>query len=186
MKNLEFYIFESDLWCMFPDGRNERVTEKSLDIIHEILNIIQEQYPDAYSALSECYSKSSFNVPHFQFLMVKRFCKCNFGNLDNSQKDVNGFSGFNFEHVQCPLRGECKYEGRICGAKFNTKLSDAELRVMRLFYMNCSVDEIADTLYLSPNTVKNHIKSTYRKLGIHEKAEFMTYAHNNNIFSDEI
>ena len=45
-------------------------------------------------------------------------------------------------------------------------------------------DEIADRLYLSPHTVKNHIKSVYIKLNIHEKSEFIQYAHKNNLFKD--
>jgi len=31
--------------------------------------------------------------------------------------------------------------------------------------------------------VKNHIKSVYRKLGIHEKSEFIRYANKNNLFN---
>ena len=82
------------------------------------------------------------------------------------------------------MRGECRYEGEICGAKFNSRLSAAEVRVMRLVYDGISNDEIAERLYISPHTVKNHIKSVYLKLGIHEKSEFVQYAHNNNLFND--
>lgn len=55
---------------------------------------------------------------------------------------------------------------------------------MKLVYDGKSNDDIADSLYLSPHTVKNHIKSVYRKLCIHEKSEFIQYAHNNNLFND--
>ena len=58
------------------------------------------------------------------------------------------------------------------------------MRVMKLVYDGKSNDDIADSLYLSPHTVKNHIKSVYRKLCIHEKSEFIRYAHNNNLFND--
>lgn len=184
MKNLEFYIYEDELWCMFPNGRNERVTENSTELIKELLSTISEQYPDAYKALTECYKRSSDNVPYYQFLMVNRFCKCNFGNLDNTDKDVRANSGFNFERVPCPLRGECKYEGVICGARFNSQLSDGELRVMKLVYLGLSNEDIAEKLYLSPHTIKNHIKSAYLKLKIHEKSDFIRYANNNNLFND--
>lgn len=91
---------------------------------------------------------------------------------------------FNFEKVECPLRGECRFEGVICSPRFNTKLSDAELRVMKLIYQGASKDDVAEQLYISPNTVKNHIKSVYLKLGIHEKSEFFRYAEKNNLFNN--
>ena len=167
-----------------PDGKNERVTENSTELVKGLLSIIREQYPEAYKALMESYQRSSENVPYFQFLMANRFCKCNFGNLDNTFKDVNKDGGFNFEKVPCPLRGECKYEGVICGAKFNSKLSSAEIRVMKLVYDGNSNEDIADKLYLSPHTVRNHIKSSYLKLRLHEKSEFIKYANSHNLFSE--
>ena len=55
---------------------------------------------------------------------------------------------------------------------------------IKVVYEGISNDEIAERLYISPHTVKNHIKSVYLKLGIHEKSEFIQYAHNNNLFND--
>ena len=184
MKDLEFYIFENELWCISSDKKNKRISENDTEIINEILSIVREQYPNAYNALSECYIKSSKNVPYYQYLMARRFAKCNFGNLDSTVEDINKNGKVSFEHVLCPLRGECKYEDIICNPQFNSSLSDAEMRVMKLVYDGNSNDDIADSLYLSPHTVKNHIKSVYRKLGIHEKSEFIQYAHNNNLFND--
>lgn len=33
MKDLEFYIFEDELWCLFPDGSNQPVTDKDIGLI---------------------------------------------------------------------------------------------------------------------------------------------------------
>ena len=184
MRNVEFYIYEDELWCLRPDGSNDRVTERDSSLVKDALDVIRECYPDAYKALMECYKKSSGNIPYFQFLMVNRFCKCNFGNLDSTKKDIDACGRFCFERVGCPMRGECKHENVICNPKFNSRLSDAELRVMKLVYEGCTNEEIADRLYLSPHTVKNHIKSVYAKLSIHEKSEFIRYANNNNLFKD--
>lgn len=184
MRNLEFYIYEDELWCLFPDGRNEQVTEHSTELIKSILEEIREFHPEAYSDLMKWFRKSSHNVPYFQFLMVKQFCKCNFGNLDSTTKDIDRKGYFNFEHVPCPLRGNCPHENIVCNPKFNSRISDAEMRVMKMIYEGCSNEEVADKLYLSPHTVKNHIKSVYMKLGIHEKSEFVQYAHKNNLFRD--
>lgn len=184
MGGLEFYIFENELWCKLDDGRNEIVTEDNTELVRTILNAIREHYPRAYTALAKEYQKSAMNVPYYQYLMVRRFCKCNFGRLDSTKTDIEQNGKFNFEKVECPLRGECRFEGVICFPKFNSKLSEAELRVMHLIYNGVSKEEAAEQLYLSPNTIKNHIKSVYLKLGIHEKSEFIRYANNNNMFNN--
>lgn len=122
-------------------------------------------------------------MPYYQYLIVRRFCKCNFGNLDDTKADVGKSEPFCFEKVPCPLRGECKYDGVICSPKFNSSLSEQELRVMELIYNGATNDDVGEKLYISPHTVKNHVKSVYRKLGIHEKSEFIRYANKNNLFN---
>ena len=138
----------------------------------------------AYDGLVKWFQKSSNNIPYFQFLIVDQFCRCNFGKLDSTTKDVDSNGKFNFEKGYCPIYGRCPYSDIVCNPKFNSRISDAEMRVMKMIYSGCNNDEIADRLYLSPHTVKNHIKSVYTKLGIHEKAEFIQYAHQNNLFKD--
>ena len=181
MNEVEFYIFEDELWCMH-DGKNVIVTESDVPLIKEMLSKIREFYPEAYADLEKWFKKSSFNVPYFQYLIVDQFCRCNFGNLDSSKKDVDKKGCFNFERVNCPMRNRCPHENVVCNPKFNTSISPAEMRVMELMYEGLSVEEAADRLYLSPNTVKKHIKSVYLKLGIHEKSEFVQYAIRNNLF----
>ena len=50
-------------------------------------------------------------------------------------------------------------------------LSDSEIRVLRYLPTNLSTPEIANELYVSPNTVKTHIRNVYAKLGTHRRAE---------------
>ena len=45
-------------------------------------------------------------------------------------------------------------------------LTTAELRVLRFLPSHLSFREIADRLYVSPNTVKTHVRGIYRKLGV--------------------
>lgn len=181
MKTIEFYIFNKELWSIY-NGDNKVVTENDTELIGIILQKIMQLYPEAYKALSNEYRKSSLNVPYYQFLMVRRFCKCNFGTLDNTKCDIDLNGNFNFECVSCPLRGECINEGVICNPKLNTKLSDAELRVMKLLYEGKTPSETASILYLSPETVKSHYKSVYRKLDLSNMAEFVKYADKNDLF----
>ena len=50
-------------------------------------------------------------------------------------------------------------------------LSDSELRVLRYLPTNLTAPEIARELYVSPNTVKTHIRNLYAKLGTHRRGE---------------
>jgi ATP/maltotriose-dependent transcriptional regulator MalT len=50
-------------------------------------------------------------------------------------------------------------------------LSDRELTVLRYLASKLNGTEIADTLYVSVNTVRSHIKAIYRKLGVNNRAE---------------
>lgn len=50
-------------------------------------------------------------------------------------------------------------------------LSPRELECMPLLASSRSVDEVAQTLQISSNTVRNHRKSIYRKLGLHSKTD---------------
>lgn len=182
MEGIEFYIYEDKLWIMLQDGTSKEVEESDTELVQTLFERIKEQYPEAFKALSRNYSSSSPNVRYFQFLIVRRFCKCNFGKLDTTKIDVERTGRMNFEKVDCPLRGECQFEGVICTPKFNSNLSTAELRVMKLVYQGSTIEEIASALFLSPYTVKNHIKSVYCKLNIHEKSEFIRYANEKNLF----
>ena len=56
------------------------------------------------------------------------------------------------------------------------------MRVMRVYYQEKNIGSIAELLYLSVHTVKNHIKASYAKLGIHTRGEFITYASKHQLF----
>jgi LuxR family maltose regulon positive regulatory protein len=56
------------------------------------------------------------------------------------------------------------------------QLSDRELAVLRLLPGDLSLREIGSALYVSQNTVKTHVKSIYRKLGVSSRAEAVARA----------
>lgn len=177
----EFYTCDDKVYCLM-DGKNFEVTEHDKEFIEELLSEVENFYPDAYKALQEVYSRGQINVQYMRYLMARRFLKCNFGKLDTTENDVDDDRIFHFEKVSCPMRGECKHECVICMPRFNSKLSDAEMRVMRLYYEYKDILHIADLLYLSGHTVKNHIKAAYAKLGIHTRGEFISYASKYHLF----
>ena len=55
-------------------------------------------------------------------------------------------------------------------------LTTAELRVLRLLPTHLSFPLIAKRLYVSPNTVKTHVRAVYRKLDASSRAEAVTLA----------
>jgi DNA-binding NarL/FixJ family response regulator len=52
-----------------------------------------------------------------------------------------------------------------------TPLSDREREVLTLMSSGATNKEIAERLYLSPHTVKEHTSALYRKLGVRNRAE---------------
>lgn len=178
---MEFFTNDNEVWCQTENGI-EQLNESNVELVNDLFNRIQNFYPDAYKALSEWYAKSAPNLFYFKFLCVQRFIKCNFGLLDTTTVDIDAGGYFHFEKVQCPMRGECKHEGCVCMPKFNSTLSDAEMRVMRLLYEGKTINEAAEALYISVNTARNHRKSAYTKLSIHSHVEFVKYANDNNLF----
>jgi LuxR family transcriptional regulator, maltose regulon positive regulatory protein len=57
------------------------------------------------------------------------------------------------------------------------QLTERELEVMRLLQTELSVSELGKLLYVSPSTIKSHIKSVYRKLGVSSRKEAVEQAY---------
>ena len=53
------------------------------------------------------------------------------------------------------------------------RLSPRELEVARLLAMGKAVGDVASALDLSPNTVRNHVKSVFVKLRVHSQVELL-------------
>jgi DNA-binding CsgD family transcriptional regulator len=181
MKSIEFYSTPEGEVMIKEEGRGVRQLCQEDPFIEKYLETIQEFYPDSFKGLAECYKASGLNKHYCHFLMTRRFIKCNFGGYDNVL-DIDHLGRMNFEFVPCPLRGECKYDRIICSPKFNSKLSERELEVMKMLYEGHSDDEVSGKLFISLNTVNNHRKNSFKKLDIHSMADFIRYANDNNLF----
>ena len=184
MSSFEFYTTpEGDV--MIREGNTLKVlTEAERTFITEFLHNIMEFYPKAFKALCAEYVTSKLNRNYYEFLIVRRFIKCNFGEYDN-KLDITETGTYNFEFVGCPLRGECKYDRCICQPVFNSTLSSRELEVMKMIYQRYTVEEISEKLFISIETVKNHRKNSLRRLNLKSTTDFVDYAHRNNLFNNE-
>jgi DNA-binding NarL/FixJ family response regulator len=56
------------------------------------------------------------------------------------------------------------------------ELSERELAVLRLLVGELSASQIAHSLYVSPSTVRSHVKSIYRKLGVSSRKDAVVEA----------
>lgn len=65
---------------------------------------------------------------------------------------------------------------RARGGELLEPPSAAELEVLRLLTTDLSTREIGERLFLSPNTIRSHRHSLYRKLGVHSRAEAVARA----------
>jgi LuxR family maltose regulon positive regulatory protein len=59
----------------------------------------------------------------------------------------------------------------------NGELTERELAVLRLLNSELSASQMGDSLYVAASTVRTHIKSIYRKLGVSSRKEAVKEAH---------
>jgi LuxR family transcriptional regulator, maltose regulon positive regulatory protein len=73
------------------------------------------------------------------------------------------------EHLVC--QPSSRAAGSATAAHETPALTTSELAVLRLLRSYMSNQDIADTLFLSVNTVKTHLRSVYYKLGVSSRRE---------------
>jgi len=61
------------------------------------------------------------------------------------------------------------------------KLTDRELEVLKLVARGLTNRDIADVLFISENTVKNHVRNILEKLHLHSRMEAVIYAVKENL-----
>lgn len=180
--NLEFYSTPEGDIMMKELGQpaiilkdNNRLT------IENMFAIIRDRYPKAHSRLIHIYSSSVINQWHYEFRIVHRFIRCNFGEYDQYNLDTNKDGLFVFEEVKCPLRGECEHENVICRPELDTHLTEREKEVFRLIAANLQTDNIAAELHISPCTVNRHRENIKAKIGVRNIGELRIYWSINHI-----
>lgn len=177
LANIEFFTDPHGNVMVSDESGVRTYRQEDARLTSQLFERIEDEYPEAFKALSELYRKSRPNAPFFKFRVVHRFVRCNFGAYDR-RVDVNADGRFLLEEVACPLRCECMYAGVICDAKFNTCLTERQREVMQLYVEGYDEREIAEQLYISPETVKTTKRNAFRKAGVHSLAEFITKFNN--------
>ena len=61
------------------------------------------------------------------------------------------------------------------------RLTEREMEVLKLVAQGLNNRDIAKKLYISENTVKNHIRNILEKLHLHSRVEAAVYAHRQHL-----
>lgn len=70
---------------------------------------------------------------------------------------------------------------RSQAARAREQLTSRELQILQVFSEGKSTPEVAAALYISPLTVRSHVKSILNKLGVHSTLEAVTFALRHNL-----
>ena len=176
LANIEFYNTPDGSVMYKENGQPvKQLSENDRGIIESMLGVLRNRYPIAFSRLAELYSRYERNRVHFEFMMVHRFIRCNFGEYDQFKYDIDRGGTFCFEEVRCPLRGECQHEGVICKPELDTKLTDREMEVFALIGESMDTMAIAEELHISPATVNRHRENIKAKLSLKNVKEMIHY-----------
>lgn len=146
-------------------------------ITEEMIVMIRDLYPDAFSALSQLYSKSERNKDFFEYKIVHRFIRCNFGEYDALSYDISQMGCFNVEDVRCPMRGECLFEGVICKPVLKTTLTQREHEVATLLAEGLCRQEVAEELSISVYTVNRHIANIKARMHFMHTQQIISHFH---------
>lgn len=174
--NIEFYNTPEGDVMMKAFGMPATVlNEKQRPVIEQMLATIRDRYPKAHARLMKIYSSSTMNRWYYEFRVVHRFVRCNFGEYDQHRMDIDAAGRFMLEEVHCPLRGECEHEGVICKPELDMRLTEREREVMALIADGCQRDEIAERLHISPCTVARHRDNIKAKTGTRTVGEMVSW-----------
>lgn len=177
LTNIEFYNTPSGDVMYKEQGEPVKVLSiDSRSIIEYVLQVLADRYPEAFKALSDVYSRFDRNRLNYEFKMVHRFIRCNFGEYDQFNFDIDHCGEWRFEEVRCPLRGECIYECVICKPTLNTCLTDRETDILSMVGDGLKSTQIADQLGISPLTVNRHRQNIMAKLQLKSVGEMIKYA----------
>lgn len=181
METYEFYATPKGEVVISESGKLRIYELSDIHFTEKMLSLIREKYTEAFKTLCDTYKESQPNKTYFEFLMVRRFVKCNFSQYDDVV-DIDTKENFHFEFVPCPLRGECKSCGIICNPKYTTPLTERENEVMRLVYEGNTASDICEHLGISQLTYNTHKRNVFMKLRVCSLPEFIIYARQNRLF----
>ena len=145
MTGMEFYFTPKGEVMITDECGTRQLEQSNREFISEIITRMGIFWTEALEKASLEYTDRRYNIPWFEFSIVRRFLKCNFGEFDSTM-DIDQMGNFHFEEVKCPLKGE--------------------------FYEGMEENAIADKYCISLETVRTHKRNAFRRINVHSLAEF--------------
>lgn len=177
MENYEFIAASNGSVIARSENGQRVLNEYDREVVEFVLNEIKTRFPISYKRLCNLYEKYNGNKLNYEFMMVKRFIRCNMGADDLMTIDLHR-GIMNMEFVSCPLRGECQDEKVICCPRIN--LTQPLREVVELYAAGRSYKEIAQILGKSEKTIHNQAKAAAKALGLKRIKDIITYRIINN------
>ena len=179
----EIYYDEYKKTIMVDDlnaKESKPLKEMGFQFFKGIETQIENNYPEAYDILIDLYGHEKSVI----YARINHFLQCNFW-IKTGKPNVDEDWNLSFTKTYCPARltNTCTINKKLCNLTIKSNLSNREIEVLRFFARGFSEEEIADILFLSKNTIHNHINNMYRKLNLAGKTspdrKLVSYAHIN-------
>ena len=105
-------------------------------------------------------------------------------NIEEAMKNVVQFDGIPMSPAIARramelLRDTPKPTASMQNAIIDHQLSDREMEILREVVKGYNHHEIADKLFISPNTVRTHVNNIYKKLHLNSRSQVMNLAYKN-------
>lgn len=168
-KRIEFFVKPNGEIIIDDNGACRPLLASDRDLCQYVLHLISKQYPAAYAALENLYSKSKGNPIYYDYIRVHRFIRCNFSKSDNLTFDIEA-GVLHIEDVPCPIRCECSLYGVVCKPK-PLGLSDREVEIAKLYALGKTYDEISVELKITRSTIKNMLQGIKKKLNLNSSRD---------------
>jgi LuxR family transcriptional regulator, maltose regulon positive regulatory protein len=145
-------------------------------------NLVQAEHELAHA--EHLFRDEVATVHHTWLLLLLARLRCRRGRLDDAESDLAAAKAALRELGESRLwvlakEVEAEIVEAVAHAESGEVLeppSAAEFAVLELLPTDLTAREIAEQLYLSPNTVRSHMRALYRKLGVSTRADAVARA----------
>lgn len=177
-RDVEFF-FDGHTTRFFQNGQIndfEELCNYNLSLLQEAI----DQDLDAKMELSKMF-------PNNEKEQLKKFAKCRFGGLDFTADICKKGKLQAGEYWECPFRGQCTGEGKICKqVRYGDHIiTELEIKVIKLLCSDYTRHESAEVLQLPYGTFDYHAKKVFKKLEVVNQAQLTSRAIALNIVQPE-